>query len=260
MSDNRTQLSQMLSVGAILSGICIWYSPISPVALYLVDAEINSGALDDVIERYERISRYHWSEGTRARALKRASQLHELNGQDIDGLHGLYELATTSEQVADLEAQIGTLYIVRGENSKGALWLERSRRSSEEAPEAGERLLLAAQARFESNQMAKAEKLYLLVGTEYPALSAEADIGLAELLLSAGRARVALKHFERAARRAGDSPLKALAQFGVATCLERMGHLDEALAEMDEVDLPEKVLDERREGIRAHQAAEYGGM
>lgn len=257
---NRTLLRHLLSAGVLLVGGGVWYSPVSPVALELADARINSAEVQTVIERYEKIARYHWSEETRTIALKRASQLCELNDRDVDGLQRLYELATTSNQLANLEAQIGLLYIEQGHYSKGALWFERAERSEPEAPEAGARLLLAAQARFESNQLAKAEKLYLLVWRKYPKLGAEADIGLAELLLSTGRARSAQKYFKRAADGAGESSLKALAQFGVATCLERMGRLDEALAEMNEVsDFPENVLDERIEGIRAHQA-EYGGL
>jgi len=250
----------MIALGLVFAGMGVWYSPVSPVALYLADARINDGPFEVVVARYEQIVRHHWSERTRTRALKRASQLYELNSQEVEGLLGLYQLANTPSQVADLEAQIGMQYVERGESSKGALWLERSHRSAEDAPEAGARLLLAAQARFETGQFTKAEKLYLMVGRKYPQLGPEADIGLAELLLSVGRARAALKHFERASRHAEQSPLKALAQFGVATCLERLGQLDAALAEMDEVDLPERVLDERREGIRAHQAAEYGGL
>jgi tetratricopeptide (TPR) repeat protein len=244
----------------VLTGVGVWYSPISPVALYLADAKINTGEFEDIVQRYEQIARYHWSAPTRARALNRASLLYELNSQDVEGLHGLYELATTEGELADLEAQIGTLYVERGEHSKGAIWLERSQRSATDIPKAGPRLLMAARARFESGQMSKAEKLYLRVGRKYPSLNAEAEIGLAELLLSVGKARAALKHFEQAALHAEGAPLQALAQFGMATCLERMGNLDEALAEMDEIDLPERVLDERRDGIRAHQAAEYGGL
>ena len=136
---NQTQLGHLLSLGALLLGVGIWYSPISPVALQLADARINSADPEETIAIFEEIAKRHWSEETRTIALKRASQLYELKGPDIDGLHRLYELATTSTQQADLEAQIGTLYVEQGHSSKGALWFERAQRSDVSSPEAGAR-------------------------------------------------------------------------------------------------------------------------
>ena len=159
-----------------------------------------------------------------------------------------------------VQAQLGAYYLRKDRPADGATWLELSQQTAPEHADAGTRLLMAARAREASSQQAKAEKLYERLGKRYKLLGAQADIGLAELLLASGRARSAKRYFERAARRAKTDNVRALAQFGIATCFERMGKLEAALAEMDALDLPTKMLDERRDGIRAHQASEDGGL
>lgn len=241
-------------------GATVWYSPLSPVAMQLADAEIASSTYEESFARYESIARVHWSMTVRDRALKRASMLHRLEGASDDDLFRLMELVESSEQQAMIQAELGYFYLSMDQPSDGASWLEKAQQTSPELPEAGDRLLAAARAREAASQLVKAEKVYERLGKRYKVLGAQADIGLAELLLAAGKARSAKRHFERAARRAKTDDLKALAQFGMATCLERMGDLEEALAEMDALDLPTRMLDQRRDGIRAHQASEIGGM
>jgi tetratricopeptide (TPR) repeat protein len=193
-------------------------------------------------------------------AIQRARLLCEIEGTNEAELLRLYELAELDEQRAEIEATIGSYYIRQQDFSVGASWLERAQQTAPNASSAGANLLAAARAREKAKQLSKAERLYTRLGKKYQDYAAQADIGLAELLLSDGKARSARRFFERAVRRASTADLSALAQFGVATCLERMGELDEALSEMDSVDLPMAILDERRDGIRAHQISEIGGM
>ena len=230
------------------------------MALHLADAEVGIGEFDSVFTRYERIASYHWSSQTRADAIKRATQLHQIEGDSEVELERLLGLASTPSDQAQVQAALGQYFLRHDEFVKAAEWLETSQKTAPHNPDAGKRLLAAARSREKSQHSAKAEKLYLRLGKKYRSYQAQADIGLAELLLSDGKARAAKKYFDRAARRATTDDLVALAQFGVATCLERMGNLDQALAEMDELDLPSRVLDERRDGIRAHQKSEFGGM
>ena len=72
---------------------------------------------------------------------------------------------------------------------------------------------------------------------------------LAQLQLIDGHIADALTLFEDVAT--GDDVRANVAKLGVATCLERLGNLDEALAELDEVDLPEAVRESRTEPMRS---------
>ena len=248
----------LLLVGLI--GVPVWYSPFSPVALQLADATIASTTYEESFSRYAQIARLHWSKEVRAKALRRATLIHRLEGSSDIELNALLEFVESPEQEAMVQAQLGFYYQAQGRPLEAAIWLERAQQTWPSDSEAGQRLLMAARAREAASQLSKAEKLYERLAKRYKGLGAQADIGLAELLLASGKARSAKRYFERAARRAKTDDLSALAQFGIATCLERMGNLEEALAEMDELDLPPKMLDERRDGIRAHQASEVGGM
>ena len=242
------------------AALATWYSPISPVALQLADAHIGAASYEESFVRYAKIAQVHWSASIRHQALQRAVSLHRIEGTSEQELLHLLELTETPAQAAFIQAQLGLYYLTMDQYGDGAMWLEKAQQTCPTDSEAGHRLLQAARARESMAQTGKAEKLYERLGKRYKRLGAQADIGLAELLLASGKARNARRYFERAAKRAKTDDLKALAQFGVATCLERMGALEEALVEMDALDLPPRMLDERRDGIRAHQASEIGGM
>ena len=74
-----------------------------------------------------------------------------------------------------------------------------------------------------------------------------------EALLNAvrGRTEEALALYESAVDHAFDPDVAAVGRLGSATCLERLGDLAQALAELDEAELPPEVFSSRSEGLKA---------
>ena len=61
-----------------------------------------------------------------------------------------------------------------------------------------------------------------------------------------GRTEQALTAFERAAGHTWDPDIGSAARLGRTVCLERLGDLDQALAELEQVDgLPDAIRDDR---------------
>ena len=67
-----------------------------------------------------------------------------------------------------------------------------------------------------------------------------------------------LGYFDDASMAARDPGELAAAKLGVAASLERLGDLDEAIAEIDQSDLPAGVRDQRMDGLRSRREDQSG--
>ncbi len=65
------------------------------------------------------------------------------------------------------------------------------------------------------------------------------------MLLAHGDAHGALSRYQRALSYDEDPSLTTMARLGAATCMERLGYLDGALAELDGIELPPEVMEAR---------------
>jgi tetratricopeptide (TPR) repeat protein len=92
------------------------------------------------------------------------------------------------------------------------------------------------------------------MGQTHPEDLGLSELGLANVALSNGDVEGALKYYENSSSHAFDSDVASVASLGAATCLERLGNLDEALAELDAADLPDDVRASRAARIKAREA------
>ena len=115
---------------------------------------------------------------------------------------------------------------------------------------APERLLKAARATLEAGKHHRSLVLFERAIQRYPEHRVQGLLGVAE----ASWASAALASYEEAERSSTDPVYGAYASLGAAACLERLGNLDGALAELDLAELPEDVLTHRRQALIERQA------
>jgi TolA-binding protein len=126
--------------------------------------------------------------------------------------------------------------------------------SAPNAPEAPRRLRAAASARETAHDLRGADALWQRLADEHPDQRADALLARGELALGGADATEALRLFDEAAHAAPNTPQASAARLGMSTCLERLGDLEGALAEIDASDLPPDVHDRRAEAVRARIA------
>ena len=118
------------------------------------------------------------------------------------------------------------------------------------SPHAARRLERAAAVAARLGHLEQAERLWRRLGQAHPDRLAVAELGRADVALRRGRIEVALHAYTQAHRHTFDPAVAAAAKFGSSICLERLGDLEEAIADLDEADLPPSVLEERTSKMR----------
>jgi tetratricopeptide (TPR) repeat protein len=242
----------LFGVGVVASGLWL-ASNMSPTALWSADAELVRGNPHLAAERYDAIAKATPFPYVRAQALERAAQVYglELERPDLalqrwslrllDGVSGDDRAVIHTEQAA--------LLVEDWRFHEAALAFEQAWKSAPHAEGAWHRLASAARLHASHGRAATARSLFMRLADRHPEQAGHAAVGRAELLLREGDAHGALSLYEEAETLTNDVVLQAHARLGAATCLERLGNLDEALAAIDMADLPGDVLDARREGI-----------
>ena len=230
------------------------FSARSPAALSLADAAAGAGYTDFAIERYDAIAAVSPLPQHRARALWRAGNLLDVALRDAEGartrLRAL-SVMETAEHRTDALDRLGRLLQHHEHNpAAAAIAYEDAWRADPEAASAPDRLRRAARALEEAGQIDEALEVWDQLGRTYPSLHGRAQLGRAALHLIQDDEAAALAAY-RDALESDDVTVHAVARLGSATCLERLGNLDEALAELDAADLPEDVRDARADTIRA---------
>jgi tetratricopeptide (TPR) repeat protein len=100
-----------------------------------------------------------------------------------------------------------------------------------------------------------AASAFARVGQAYPEYRGEAWLARARLAQAGGDIHGALKHYDIALEHAQQAEVGAAARLGAASCLERLGALDEALVMLDAPALPLKVREVRADGLRRRSEA-----
>lgn len=169
-------------------------------------------------------------------------------------LEQLLHQRMSDKERADLLDRVGELLVLEGHTLDAARRLREAHDIAPDLPEASERLARAARAAATGGDLDLAARLWRRLGEAHPEELARSELGLANVALSMGNVEVALRAFEAATKAATAPEIEGVARLGAATCLERLGALDQALAELDEADLPSEVAERRAAQIQARKA------
>ncbi len=246
--------SAWAAVGLALAAFVL-LSPASPVALAEGDLLAGIGQPERAVEAYDATARWTPWRPIRRAALERAAHTWAVELDDpVEARHRLEELlrepGDPSSQAALLE-RIGILMLAEGEVDAGIRRLREAHDLDPQAAEATRRLERAAEAASAAGNLEQAERLWRRLGQLHPDRYAVAELGRADVALRRGRIEAALTAYDNANEHTFDPDLAAAAKFGSSICLERLGDLEEALANLDEAELPPGVLEQRTSKMRA---------
>ncbi|MEZ4237192.1 MAG: hypothetical protein R3F59_13770 [Myxococcota bacterium] len=246
--------------GSVGIGIAIflWTSPVSPVALWRADVLLGRGRSLDAAALYDAIAATNPLPGVRARALDRSALTWSVElGQPTEARVRLEDLLyhdLTRPERADVLDRVGQLLLLEGQPLDAAVRQREAHDIAKEAPNAPDRLAQAARAALVGGDLELSARMWRRMEQDHPESVARAELGLANVALTRGDVEDALSSYVAAAAAARDKAIGSAARLGAATCLERLGDLDQALAELDSADLPPEVLESRSARIRAREA------
>ena len=233
----------------------LWYHPASPIALWRGDVALGNGRPHAAIEAYDAVGHGHPDPAVRAEALRRSALVWAVELGRPDEARVRYEwllpLRMEHHERAEVLDHLGELLVDEGRYLDAAQRLREAHDLDLDSPEAGDRLVRSARAAAMAKDFPMAERAWRRLAKKHPVLAARAHLGRANLRLQRGDAVGALALYEKAVDSAFDPDIAAVSQLGIATCLERLGDLDSALAELDEASLPSDIRAQRASSIRA---------
>jgi tetratricopeptide (TPR) repeat protein len=231
-------------------------SPASPFAVAIADASLGAGSAQVAAARYDTIDQWNPFVGQRRQALRRSSAVWSIElGDPATARVRLEQLARTGldpADLADVRDEIGAMLVDENQPAEAARLFREAYEANPTAPDAADRLIRTAQVLADAGNTDEAIAVWGDVSTRFPEERARSELGQAECALSGGKVQDALGLYQAAAEHSADTQLAAVAQLGAATCLERLGNLDEALAALDGADLPADVKQSRRASLSEH--------
>ncbi|TNE84990.1 MAG: tetratricopeptide repeat protein [Deltaproteobacteria bacterium] len=245
----------LLAIGAV--GLLGAWSPMSPLALDAGDLALGQGRPEDALVQYDRVADATPFQEIERAALRRAARVAAVDlDNPTEARLRLRRLARAfPDESAEALERIGDLWLDESRQPvKAAEAYKRAHEADPTHTDAARRLMKAARAWSDAGQLSRSRTLWEKAATEYPGSRVEGLLGLAEAQLAAGDAQAALTTYEEAAELTADPTLGSYAKLGAAACLERLGNLDGALAELDLADLPEDVFISRRQAMMDRQA------
>lgn len=246
------------SAVAIGFSMFLWTSPASPAALWRADVMLGHGEALEASEVYDAIARSNPLPRVRALALERSAltwsvELGDAHEARLRLEQRLFQNMDDAER-ADLLDRIGQLLVLEGEQLEASRRFREAHDIAPYLPAGPERLAKAARSAAIAGDLDLSARLWRRMGQTHPEDLGLSELGLANVALSNGDVEGALKYYESASNHAFDSDVASVASLGAATCLERLGNLDEALAELDAADLPDAVHASRAARIKAREA------
>ena len=238
-------------------------TPVSPLALGRADAALGRGDAELAAARYDAIASWSPLRSTRQLALRRAATVWSVElgdrGAARTRLERLARSGLDGAVLAEIREEIANLLVDERQLAEAARLYQAAWEADPASPDAPDRLIRAAHALDESGDRAAADAVWDLVAAAWPAHRSRAELGRAESCLAAGDVQGALGRYRAAVHHAEDPQLAAVAQLGVATCLERLGDLDEAMAAIDAADLPEDVRASRSRSLSTRERSGRNG-
>lgn len=237
---------------AVLAAMVAWSSPVSPLALGQADVTYGSGRPFDALQAYDRIGRWNPWASIRLKADERAATIAAVDLDDPSlsrtYLERILAEPTASGAVkANAWERVGHVaWTTENHAEEAAGAFQMSYKLDMMAPEAERRLIAAARARTDAGDIGPALQAWEQVANRIPAQRGLARVNQASLLLAEGEIQDALSAYDQAAAFTDDPTLVQVARMGAATCKERLGQVDAALADLDQADLPAAVATERQ--------------
>lgn len=243
--------------GLSLLGVSLWILPGSPVTLWRADAAVGAGELDDAVQHYDDVARTGWTFELRRRALRRSAVLYATElarpAEARVRLERALRLESDPVVQAELHEQIGHLWAANREPAialRSFLAAHAAHPSHRRAPE---RLVLAGRAALDADKESTSAEIWALLAESYPSHLSVARLAQARIALVHNDAHRAHGRFSEAFEAARTPDQRAAARLGIATSLERLGNLDEAIAELDQLDLPGGVRDRRLDSLKVRR-------
>lgn len=247
---------------ALAAAAALWVVPGSPVTLWRADAAVGASNPVAAVALYDDVGEHGWTTPLRRDALRRSALLLASDlGRPREArrrLEALIEVESDVAERAALRERIGHLHRLERDHESAAEDFLASHGTAPRHPRAAERLILAGRSFTEAGQNEVAGRVWERLAEAFPTRVATARLAQARLALATGDAQAALALFDDARMAARQPGELAAARLGVATSLERLGDLDEAIAEIDAADLPSGVRDRRMNALRARQEDQSG--
>lgn len=249
----------VLALGALTATLVfVVPHPAAPWALQVADSSLGAGRPDQAVLRYDAIARINPDAELRTLARRRAALVYATQLMQPDQarhqLEGLLAVTGAPEPRAELLESIGELLLEEGTPEGAAARFQGAAKAAPESPRAGERLLRAGRTLAHARRDKQADALLRRVGRDHPELAGHAELERANLKLRRGRIEQALTRFEAAIASTYDPDVLSVARLGRTTCLERLGDLDSALAELEEIDdLDDSVRGQREASMRSRR-------
>ena len=232
-------------------GLGVALSPASQAGLAFGDLLIGLSMPAAAVTHYDYVAERNTDPALRAAALRRSTAIWSLElGDRIEArkrLFTLSELGVDPAEAASIHAEIGALFDEQQRPRQAARHYQKAHDLHPEGAVAASRLVRAAEILQREGLDTRALQAWSQLAKTHSKQRTRADVGRAQIYLAQGDEQRALGLFERA--EAGSQDIAALSRLGAATCLERLGNLDEALAALDASDLPSDVLELRASEI-----------
>ena len=209
------------------------------------------GCMESAVSAYDAVAEHSLLVSQQRAALKRSALLHDVALKDSVGAltrwSRLAKMSVDDASRAHAWSRVGELYARSGESaSRSAIAFEKAAAVSQQDEDAVNHWMAASEQWLLASNSRKASKIWMQIAEDYSSHRTEAYVALGQWHLSQGRSEQAFTWFERSVETAVTDDQRGLAKIGVAICLERLGNLDEAIAELDEADFPEDVRHVRR--------------
>jgi tetratricopeptide (TPR) repeat protein len=245
----------VLSFIILLAGL--WALPGSPVTLWRADGALGRGDAALALRLYDDVGDSGWTRGLRKSALSRSASLlateHARPDAARSRLDRLLRLERDSFVRASVRERVGHLWLGTRDIDLAVRSFVGSVDEAPRAERAPERLAIAGRTAMEAGRLDLAEALWDRLAEEYPRYRAVARLGHGRVALLLDDAQAALRWFDEAHAFATSADERAAARLGASTALERLGNLDEAIAELDNGELPSTVRGSRLDSLRTRR-------
>lgn len=250
LSRNKRKFS--IAVGVLGALTAFFVVPASPGVMLRGNFMHGIGCMDGAVTAYDVVAEHSVFQSQRLRALRRSAVLHDVAlGDDKAALvrwsRLARQLSDSDDALAGVWSQIGVLHSRSGESpAHAAVAFEKAAKFSTQDEDSAKYWMAASDQWLLASNSRKASSIWMNLAETDSTHRSEAYVALGQWHLSQGRSEQALTWFERSVETASTDDQRGLAKIGVAICLERLGNLDEAIAELDAADFPEDVRHVRR--------------
>ena len=248
-------VAALAGLGALVAAL--WVVPGSPVTLWRADAALGASDGARALALYDDVAAWGWTSDLQRSALRRGAALLATElarpAEARARLERLLALEAEPAVQAELHERIAHLWAATHDLELATRSFVASVQAAPRHPRAADRLVLAGRTASEAGRMELAGHLWDRLADHYPSHLATARLAQGRAAIAADDATLALRLFDEALAAAQSPDQRAAARLGIATSLERLGNLDEAIAELDSADIPGGVRGGRLDVLRTRR-------